>query len=185
MKRTVSLIAAAALLFGFFGLFALPAAAAGSTAGYAAEVAALVNAERAKAGLGPLGSLDSLSAAAKKRAGELVRLYSHTRPGGRGCFTVLDDYGIEISAGAENIAVGQDTPAEVMQAWMKSAGHKKNILGNYDRLGVGVHVKNGKIYWVQLFIRDKTASGGAAWRRWPPVAQWLARVFLFGWIWMR
>jgi len=183
MKRLISLLAAAALLCG---LFAMPADAARTvdTSGFAAEMLRLVNAEREKAGLAALGSLAALDAAAQKRAEEITVLFSHTRPGGGKCFTVLDDYGVDSSSRGENIAAGYQTPAEVVAGWMNSSGHRQNILGDYHKLGVGIAVKDGRIHWVQIFIREGEKKA-PAWKSWPPVVQSFARVVLFGWIWMK
>ena len=189
MKRIrifVSLIAVAALLAGFF--VAPVAAAPADTSGYAAEVLRLVNAERRKAGLAELsGGPAALNNAAQKRAQEIVARFDHKRPNGSSCFTVLEEYGVASMARGENIAVGYLRPADVMAAWMNSSGHKANILGNFNRLGVGVYERNGRLYWVQLFIREGGAPNVPTpkWKTWSPVAQWLARVLLFGWIWMK
>ncbi len=48
---------------------------------------------------------------------------------------------------AENIAQGYTTPESVMRAWMNSAGHRNNILGDYWEIGVGYY--QGE--WVQDF----------------------------------
>ncbi|MDR1464943.1 MAG: CAP domain-containing protein [Oscillospiraceae bacterium] len=123
---------------------------------YAAEVARLVNAERAKQGLPPLAyARDSLTAAAQVRAEELPRSFSHTRPNGSSCFSVLDAYGIDYQGVGENIAYGQINPAEVMDSWMHSTGHRENILGSFDRIGIGVaRDADGRLYWSQLFLKD-------------------------------
>ena len=184
MKRVLSLLAIAVLLCG---VAALPAAAAPKTVdvtGFADEMLRLVNDERAKAGLAALGSASALSAAAQKRAEEITVRFDHKRPDGRGCFTALDDYGVSASHRGENIALGYNAPAEAVAGWMNSSGHRKNILGDFDMLGVGVAVKNGRVYWVQLFIREG-AKAPPAWKRWPPAVQLFARVVLFGWIWMK
>jgi len=184
MKRILSLLAIIALLSG---TFALPAAAAPDTTGYAAEVLRLVNAERKKAGLAELRGMAPLSSAAQKRAEEIAVTFDHKRPNGSGCFTVLGEYGVSSQARGENIAAGQTTPAQVMSGWMNSPGHRANILGDYDRLGVGVHVKNNTVYWSQMFIREGAGPSGSApkWKTWPAWAQWLMRIFAFGWLWMR
>ena len=187
MKRVLSLLAAAALLCG---IVSIPAAAAPARTvditGFAEEMLRLVNAERAKAGLAALGSTSALTAAAQKRAEEITVKVSHTRPDGRDCFTVFDDYGVFSSHRGENLAAGYKAPGEVMAGWMKSSGHKSNILGDFTKLGVGITVKkNGTICWVQLFMREGASKKPIpAWKRWPPVVQVFARVFLFGWIWM-
>lgn len=51
----------------------------------------------------------------------------------------------------ENIAVGQNTPTEVMNDWMHSIGHKDNILGNFDEIGISSVNLNGTIYWCVVF----------------------------------
>ena len=90
--------------------------------------------------------------AAEVRAGELPKKFSHTRPNGSSCFTaVRSSYGYI----GENIAAGQRSPEEVVESWMNSEGHRKNILNkNFRNLGVGyVNVENSEYghYWVQLF----------------------------------
>lgn len=54
---------------------------------------------------------------------------------------------------AENIASGQATPAEVVQAWLKSPGHCKNIMGDFQFIGVSFIDRKGSEgpYWTQLF----------------------------------
>lgn len=120
---------------------------------YAQDVLALVNEERAKEGITPLVLDDSLNEAAMVRANELVQSFSHDRPDGSACFTVLNEKGITYHAAGENIAMGQSTPAMVMDSWMNSEGHRNNILSaNFGKLGVGfVKSESGQYYWVQLF----------------------------------
>ena len=119
---------------------------------YADQVLKLVNQERAKAGLPALTTNKTLQAAANKRAQEIVQSFSHTRPDGSSCFTVLNDYSISYRSAGENIAYGQKTPAEVMKAWMNSPGHRANILKNgFGKVGIGVYKVNGVLYWTQEF----------------------------------
>ena len=126
-----------------------------SVSGYAEQVVALVNAERANAGLGSLSSTTALNQAAQKRAEEIVSSFAHSRPDGRICFTVFEEYGITYRAAGENIAAGQWSPENVMNAWMNSPGHRSNILdSNFGHIGVGVVYVEGSAYgyyWVQLF----------------------------------
>ena len=74
------------------------------------------------------------------------------RPDGRDCFTAMKEAGVSYRAAGENIAKGQRTPEQVVDGWMKSDGHRENLLSaDFGRLGVGYHVENGRTYWVQLF----------------------------------
>ena len=119
------------------------------------RVIELVNQERTSRGLQPLLKHDGLMVAAAARAKELSQRYSHTRPDGSECFTILWHLGIDYGYAGENIAMGQRTPEIVMNDWMNSSGHRANILNeNYDCIGVGYTMVDGYPYWVQLFTGD-------------------------------
>jgi uncharacterized protein YkwD len=54
----------------------------------------------------------------------------------------------------ENVASGPMTAREVVDGWLKSPGHKKNIEGNFILTGIGyAHGKKGDIYFTQIFSR--------------------------------
>ena len=129
------------------------------TESYAIQVAAIVNRERAANGLAPLKYSDKLSEAALVRAEEIQSVFSHTRPNGTRCFTAVTEAGISYTSVGENIAYGQRTPEEVMNSWMNSSGHRANILGNYDYIGIGVTNRNGTYYWSQFFAVSNDLSG--------------------------
>ncbi len=121
------------------------------------EVLRLVNIEREKRGISAVVFDDKLNKAAKIRSDETAVLYSHTRPNGQSCFTILDYVGITNVAAAENIAAGYKSPAAVVAGWMNSTGHRKNILNSaYKKMGIGyTYVKSGDMgysdFWAQLF----------------------------------
>lgn len=119
----------------------------------AAAVASLVNAARQDAGLSELELDADLCAAAQARAQEIAQSFSHTRPDGSSCFTILEEFGVSYRAAGENIAMGQRTPEEVMDGWMNSSGHRANILnGTFTSIGVGYYVDGaGAAHWVQIF----------------------------------
>lgn len=119
---------------------------------FADEVLKLVNAERAKVGAPKLRINAGLAKASNKRAVELYTKFSHTRPNGSQWYTVLKEYSVSYSSCAENIAYNYDTPKEVVAGWMKSSGHKKNILNpKYTKIGIGYYKNGDRVYWVQLF----------------------------------
>jgi uncharacterized protein YkwD len=54
----------------------------------------------------------------------------------------------------ENVASGPMTAREVVDGWLKSPGHKKNIEGNFTLTGIGyARDKKGDIYFTQIFSR--------------------------------
>lgn len=118
------------------------------------EVIRLVNVERANVGLPPLVKNEKACQAAEKRAAEIGISFSHTRPDGRACYTILDDMGIGYVTCGENIASGHPTAAAVVRGWMNSPGHRANILNeDYAEIGVGVWSVDGILHWTQLFLR--------------------------------
>jgi uncharacterized protein YkwD len=123
-------------------------------AAMAADVFDRVNQERASAGLPPLAWHDGTAQVAYEHGVDMdVRNYfDHINPDGQTPWDRLTGAGISWSACGENIAHGQDSPAEVMNDWMNSSGHRANILEPvFTEIGVGVHISGGDIWWVQLF----------------------------------
>lgn len=120
---------------------------------FVSQVVELVNAERAKAGIAPLAADIKAEAAAAVRAREIETSFSHTRPNGSQFSTALTEQGASYTRSGENIAWGQKTPQEVVNAWMNSDGHRANILNpNFGRIGVGHYESaRGVHYWTQLF----------------------------------
>jgi uncharacterized protein YkwD len=127
------------------------ASGSGAAATVADEVLRLTNVERAKAGCGPLHADSRLAAAAQEHSSDMATrgYFSHVTPDG------LTPWDRARAAGytqpsAENIAMGYRTPADVMAAWMQSAGHRANILNCASHaLGVGFDARG--YYWTQLF----------------------------------
>lgn len=121
---------------------------------YAEQVVKLVNQERAKAGLAPLTLSQPVALAAQVRAKEITQSFSHTRPDGRSFSTALTEQKVSYRSSGENIAWGQKTPEQVMQGWMNSEGHRKNIMNaKFTSIGVGYYRNaSGVNYWTQLFI---------------------------------
>ena len=80
----------------------------------------------------------------------MAELFSHDRPDGTSCFTVLSQCGVSgFWTAGENIAAGTSNPEAAMEMWMNSEGHRANILsGDFTHIGVG-YQDNA---WVQLFI---------------------------------
>lgn len=122
-----------------------------------AEVIRLVNVERSKRGLQALAANWQLSRVARYKSQDMINknYFAHTSPTYGSPFDMMEAFGVRFSAGGENIATGQRTPAEVVTAWMNSPGHRANILSpSYNQLGVGLATsKTGKTYWTQLFIK--------------------------------
>ncbi|MFF8765493.1 CAP domain-containing protein [Nocardiopsis dassonvillei] len=113
------------------------------------QVVTLVNAQRADAGCGPLRVDSRLTAAAQEHSEDMNRrdYMSHESPEGEGPGDRADRHGYD-AWGAENVAKGQTSPQQVMDAWMNSDGHRRNIL-NCDLVAIGVGESGNA--WTQMF----------------------------------
>ncbi|OOB79762.1 MAG: hypothetical protein BEN18_02775 [Epulopiscium sp. Nuni2H_MBin001] len=121
---------------------------------FAREVCALVNVERAKEGLAPLQFSEELSGVSQAKAEDMAihNTLSHTSPvyGSMSDLYNLFDISWTVSAG-ENIAQGYISPAEVVEGWMNSDGHRSNMLSeSFTIIGVG-YEPTGR-YWTQNFV---------------------------------
>ena len=119
------------------------------------KVLELVNNERAKNGLSALTLDSALSNVARNHSADMAKnnYFSHTNLKGQSPFDRLKSAGISYSYAGENIAAGQTTPEAVVNAWMNSEGHRKNILSkNFKKIGIGYYQGGAKRhYWTQVF----------------------------------
>ncbi|MFD5102124.1 sigma-70 family RNA polymerase sigma factor [Streptomyces albidochromogenes] len=121
---------------------------------FAQQVTALVNTERGKNGCGPVSQNSRLDTAAQRHSADMAArdFFDHTNPDGAGPGERVTDAGYAWSTYGENIAMGQRTPAQVMESWMNSSGHRANILNcSFKEIGVGMHDASGGPWWTQVF----------------------------------
>nr|WP_052948693.1 CAP domain-containing protein [Mesobacillus campisalis] len=119
----------------------------------AQQVIDLTNDQRRQNGLQPLQADPQLSGVALKKSQDMQQngYFSHTSPTYGSPFDMMRDFGVSYKTAGENIAQGQRSPQEVVNAWMNSPGHRQNILNpNYTHIGVG-HAEAGN-HWTQMFI---------------------------------
>ncbi|MBQ7968426.1 MAG: SafA/ExsA family spore coat assembly protein [Clostridia bacterium] len=124
-----------------------------SVVNYEKEVVRLVNEIRVQNGLKELTYNWELSRVARYKSQDMRdnRYFSHTSPVYGTPFQMMKNFGITYRSAGENIARGQRTPQEVVNAWMNSSGHRANILSSsFTEIGVG-YVADGN-YWTQMFI---------------------------------
>ncbi len=132
----------------------------------ALEVLRLVNVERCSRNLQPLALNPQLTAAALRHSKDMANnnFFSHVGSDGSKFYERIKDAGYHYKSAAENIAAGYSTPAAVMNGWMNSDGHRKNILNsNYREMGLALVKKSGTSYynyWTQNFgYRGSTTLG--------------------------
>ncbi|MCM3663066.1 CAP domain-containing protein [Mesobacillus subterraneus] len=120
---------------------------------FESRVIDLTNEQRRKNGLQNLQPDTALSNVAQEKSNDMQakNYFSHTSPTYGSPFDMMRDFGVTYQSAGENIAMGQQSAEEVVNAWMNSEGHRKNILSpNFTHIGVG-HTGSGN-YWTQMFI---------------------------------
>ncbi|WP_370098576.1 CAP domain-containing protein [Streptacidiphilus sp. MAP12-20] len=118
-----------------------------------AAILSLVNTQRAQHGCTALTAAPPLTALAQSFSTEMATrgFFGHTDPDHRTPWDRARALGIT-NLGGENIARGQQTAQDVMDAWMHSPGHRANMLDcDYHSLGVGVYFGPGGPWWTQDF----------------------------------
>ncbi|WP_235848439.1 CAP domain-containing protein [Litchfieldia alkalitelluris] len=117
------------------------------------RVVDLTNAERSKNGLPNLQADTKLSSVAREKSTDMQKnnYFSHTSPTYGSPFDMMRDSGVTYKTAGENIAQGQQTPEAVVEAWMNSEGHRKNILSK-DFTHIGVGYQKAGHHWTQMFI---------------------------------
>ncbi|NJN16109.1 MAG: CAP domain-containing protein [Oscillochloris sp.] len=125
----------------------------------AEEVVRLVNIERAAAGCPALVIEEHLVAAAQKHSKDMGdnNFFNHIGSDGSRFFNRTEAADYTGNPGGENIAAGYPTPAIVMEGWLTSDGHRKNMLNcNFREIGVGYYYAANstyRSYWTQVFGR--------------------------------
>ena len=112
------------------------------------------NERRAENGCGPLRPETELIVASVEQSGYMASTgeFSHVNRDGSTFITRAHRAGYEQPAG-ENIAFGYHSAGEVMDAWMASPAHRRNIL-NCDAKTIGTGVRyaiDGTPYYTQVF----------------------------------
>lgn len=119
------------------------------------EMLSYVNKYRSEVNVALLSMDDDLNLAATIRAIEMAysKKFSHFRPDGNMCYSVIGDLDISARSLGENIAYGQKTADAVSEVWKNStSGHYENMVNTmFTRVGFGKFTLNGKTYWVQMF----------------------------------
>jgi len=114
-----------------------------------------VNQYRASIGSPVLKMIDEASEQATKHSAEMA---NHTVAFGHSGYeermaNIIEKIGF-VHASAENVAYGKLTAKEVVDLWLNSQEHKKNIEGNYGLTGIGIAKDaDGVIFYTQIFLR--------------------------------
>lgn len=150
-KRWVAVLLTLSLSVMGLGLAAI------ADAGEENQFLAEINASRASAGLAPLAMSGGLQTYARSHSVDMANAN-----------TVYHSTGAQLAAAAgsgwtnlgENVGRGPSVSA-LHSAFMGSSGHKANILGDYNYVGIGTTTKDGYIYVTAVFMKKGTTPDPA------------------------
>lgn len=123
----------------------------------AADVITYTNEARARNGLRPLTTSAKLMDAARLHAQQMARYQQaeHTISGAQypTVQSRIQAVGYVYSSIAENVAWNQQSARDVVNAWMRSPGHRANILDpTLTQIGAAIaRSSKGEPYWIQVF----------------------------------
>lgn len=112
--------------------------------------AGVLNAQRAAQGLAALAWNGQVAQAAQIHSDDMARssIMQHAGSDGSRAGDRLTRVGFRWSAWGEAVAAGQQTPDDVIRAWMNSPPHRAILLGNYRYVGIGLATSaSGTPYW--------------------------------------
>lgn len=116
-----------------------------------------VNAVRRRERLKPLRSDKTLDATAQRHGEDMLRraFFDHRNPDGQLVRERAVEAGYKWSKIGENIAEGQVSVEEVVDTWMNSPGHRRNILDpDFQELGVGLVLGQSRDRWRILWVQN-------------------------------
>ncbi len=101
----------------------------------------LTNEKRSYEGLNMLNENEILNLAAQMKANDMAAngYFAHTSPDGKSPWYWIKLAGYDYKYAGENLAVNFKQSENITEAWMKSPGHRANIMkGVYTEMGTGV-----------------------------------------------
>jgi hypothetical protein len=136
------------------GISASAAADSGSEQGFLSAI----NSTRSSAGLGSLTMDGGLQSHARRHTADMIAAGE-----------IFHSSSAELQAAAgsgwsklgENVGRG-GTVDSLHSAFMASSGHKKNILGDYNYVGIGTDSKDGVLYVTVVFMKKGGGSSAPA-----------------------
>ncbi|MDN5204988.1 CAP domain-containing protein [Fulvivirgaceae bacterium BMA10] len=118
------------------------------------EILVLINEYRASIGKGPLSLESNIIHQAQVHSNDMA---SGSVSFGHDGFSERVDAIKSVIGGnawAENVAYGYPDAASVVNGWLNSPGHKRNIEGDYNLTGIGTaKSKDGQLYYTQIFLK--------------------------------
>ncbi len=119
------------------------------------RILVLINQNRRRGGCAPISLDGRLIRAANRHAADMARrgYFEHESPNGESAGDRVSEAGYDWKRYGENIARGADSAWEVVDGWMNSPAHRRNIMDcRLHQMGIGLALSRHRgPYWVQDF----------------------------------
>lgn len=117
---------------------------------------ALINQDRHVRRLPELTEDETLATIARNHSADMAKndYFGHTSPYYGDLKERVRPYYLNYSSMGENISL-DDTIEHAEEELLKSPGHRKNLLGDFTHVGVGIVMKEGKLYITQVFMKKR------------------------------
>jgi len=152
MKKVIT------LFFALTIVLQIQVAAAYQYQGPEAELINLINSERTQNGVPPLAINWEVSRLARYKSEEMKQhsLFSHDSLVYGSPSQTLERFRVPYSVVGANIAMGQETAMEVLEAWLSSPSHRANLINaEFESAGTGLSWDdNGIAYWTLIMIGE-------------------------------
>ena len=128
----------------------------------AKETFRLINKERTKNGLKPLVWDSTILTYSTNKSKDMAKnnYFGHYDLKGKYTYNYMRENGVKFSLWAENLITANNTnnvssiAKDMVNRWMKSSGHKSNILNkSATKSAVGIYISNNAIYGTQIFLK--------------------------------
>lgn len=109
------------------------------------EIFDRVNALRLEKGEPLLGKVPPLEQSSQAKADDMAKeqYFSHTGSDGKSITSLMQRYAYDYEYAGENLAMGFNTPDDVVRAWEKSPTHYANLIDE-DYVDAGIGMKSGE-----------------------------------------
>ncbi len=132
-----------------------PEMAANVAPAFETQILDAINQYRRSKGLAPLQVNFIISAEARKHSLNMATnrvKFGHTGMAAR--MKIIQEKIKGVRSVAENVATGNLTAQQVVNTWLGSEGHRKNIEGNYTLTGIGVaRNEKSQLYFTEIFAK--------------------------------
>jgi uncharacterized protein YkwD len=123
-----------------------------SDTGIVDDILSQTNQFRKSKGLTPLVMVQQLNVIAQQHSANMAKGKVAFGHDGFAKRKAMASQQIRLRSFAENVAYGATSGSQVVGLWKNSPGHRRNMLGNFKYIGIGIaRDRQGRIFYTEVF----------------------------------